>query len=135
MKLTEVIIPFSPLSTSCHGKSQVVIMNQLKQLLKAIIDNWLLPQKAAKSNEIKVDEKSKKEKVPTLKMDFKIITEVYVTNKEIQRLCWWLFYSWDAKAYKYKIIDTDKVPEEVTELNEYIFIVYTCIGKCDSFDS
>ncbi len=110
-------------------------MDQLKQLLKTVINSRSPPQKAAESNEIKLDDEPKKKKVPASKMNFKTVTEVYVINREIHELCWWLLYSWDAKAYKYKITEINKAPEEVTELDEYIFVVHTHIDKCDLSDS
>jgi hypothetical protein len=37
--------------------------------------------------------------------------------------------SWDSKAYKYKIVESTPTVE-VTELDEYVFIVRTRIGEC-----
>jgi hypothetical protein len=42
-------------------------------------------------------------------------------------------YSWDVKAYKYKIVESITPPDEENELDQYIFVVRTRIGEYLSF--
>ena len=43
-------------------------------------------------------------------------------------------YSWDAKAYKYKIVESIAPPDNESELDQYIFVVRTRIGEYRSLD-
>ena len=37
--------------------------------------------------------------------------------------------SWDASASKYKVVDSTVLPEAVTDLDEYVFVVRARTGK------
>ena len=41
-----------------------------------------------------------------------------------------ILYSWDKKKYKYKVVELLIPPDEVNELDHYIFVVRTRIGRC-----
>jgi len=41
-------------------------------------------------------------------------------------------YSWDKKEYKYKVVESLTPPDEVNELDHYIFVVRTRIGEYPS---
>ena len=44
-----------------------------------------------------------------------------------------IMHSWDSKTYQYKIVESTPIAE-VTELDEYVFVVRTRIGEClDSY--
>ena len=38
-------------------------------------------------------------------------------------------YSWDKMGYKYKVVESLAPPDEVNELDHYIFVVRTRIGE------
>ena len=40
-----------------------------------------------------------------------------------------MFYSWDAKDYKYKIVESSTPKDEVVELDEYVFLVRKRLGE------
>jgi hypothetical protein len=40
-----------------------------------------------------------------------------------------MYTSWDAKDYKYKIVEPSKPKGEVAELDQYVFIVRKRLGK------
>ena len=44
-----------------------------------------------------------------------------------------ILYSWDKKEYKYKVVESLTLPDEVNELDHYIFVVRTRIGEYPSF--
>jgi hypothetical protein len=41
-------------------------------------------------------------------------------------------YSWDKKEYKYKVVESLTPPDEVNELDHYIFVVRTRVGEYPS---
>ena len=38
-------------------------------------------------------------------------------------------YSWDAKMYEYKITESSKPSDELTDLDQYVFVVRQRVGK------
>ena len=42
-------------------------------------------------------------------------------------------YSWDAKDYKYKIVESSTPKDEVVELDEYVFLVRKRLGELLTF--
>jgi hypothetical protein len=80
------------------------------------------------------DTKSKELKARASTLEFKKVNEVYIYAGLQSSLLELILYSWDKKEYKYKVVELLTPPDELTELNHYIFVVSTRISEYRSLD-
>lgn len=83
--------------------------------------------KDIKSNPIKQIEAGKP-KIRASKQEYKLVDEVYVPCFMVT-IVLTLPLSWDAGVSKYKAVDSAVLPEAVTDMDEYVFIIRARIGK------
>jgi hypothetical protein len=120
---------------SSYIPSELVTMGQLKDLFQAVLDckpqtisdgagnGPAGPEMNAENNQHSDDKR-----ILASRMEYKTVNEAYV-----QAHCPYSTpanhkYSWDSKAYEYKIVDSPP-PQDVSELDEFVFIVRKRIRK------
>ena len=79
------------------------------------------------------DDESAEPKARASTLGFKKVNEVYVYPKHSPTLPL-ISYSWDKKEYKYRVVESLTPAAEVNELDHYIFVVRTRMGKHPSLD-
>ena len=98
----------------------------LKQLLLEVIRAKSNPPEA-----VKLDTQEDETKIiRALKLEFKTVNEVYVSNKAWARTSWQLpLHSWDKKVHQYKVVESLKLKDAIGELDQYVFVVRVRIGE------
>lgn len=125
---TATAAPGSP--TLCHtcltSSSQVAeeFAQQIVEALKSINAKQGPPPVNTAT-----DTKSEEPKARASTLEFKKVNEVYVYAGLQSTLSELILYSWDKKEYKYNVVESLTPPDELTELDHYIFVVRTRIGE------
>jgi hypothetical protein len=109
-------------------------MSQLKDLFRAVLeckpqtvsdgaDNSPAgPEKKAENSQDSDDKR-----ILASRMEYKTVNEAYVQHRPYSTSANYK-RSWDSKAYEYKIVDSPP-PQDVSELDEFVFIVRKRIRK------
>ena len=119
-------IPAPSNSPVFQTSSPPVTWEDLKQLLLEVLQAKSEPPEAVKL-EAQEDEAKK---IQALKLEFKTVNEVYVSNNAWARTSWQLpLHSWDKKVHQYKVVESLKPKDAIGELDHYVFVVRARIGK------
>jgi elongation factor P--beta-lysine ligase len=113
-------------------------MDQLKDLFQAVLDcKSQTASDGAENGPAGLEKKAENnqdsddKRILASRMEYKTVNEAYVQHFPYSTSANHN-HSWDSKAYEYKIVDSPP-PQDVSELDEFVFVVRKRIRKIPSF--
>jgi hypothetical protein len=115
-------------NSPCLVADRYITVGELKNLFKAVLKDRFVSNSEGATYGPKQPKVDGGNKAPASKLEYKAVDEMYVFCLLCCQPLLTHVYSWNEKVCKYGIVDSPPAPD-VSELDEYIFIVRTRIGK------
>lgn len=121
----------SPTVPSSEQTITVGLVQQFVDMLKVTLAAQAIPATPPQAAECQAAEHAQPEeaRARASRLEFKTVDEMYVPGEVQAQPVKLTLYSWDARAYKYKIVESSTPTSEMDGLDEYIFVDRTRIGK------